>query len=128
MIEHFADGRVEFDNHQIAKAHRIDEVAFIIDDIKLIERLAISADFAQMSKDVVYGPTVLNGNVFGRHPPPNRLLGIAKQIRGYLALLRREQVEQLLGDRRWNFLEQSRAIVRRKVIEDLRDLLVAQGL
>jgi hypothetical protein len=128
MIENFADGRVEFVNDQIAKAYRIDEMAFVIDDIKLIERLAIPANFAQMSQDVVYGPTVLNGNVFGRHTPPDRFLGIAKQIRGYLALFGRKQVEQLLGDRSGHFLEQSCAIVWRKVIEDLSDLLVTQGL
>jgi len=128
MIERFADGRVEFANDQIAKAHRIDEMAFIIDDIELIEGFPVPTDFAQMSKNVADSPTLLNGDIFGSHSAPDRLFGITEQICSYFALFRREQIQQLLGDCRRQFFEQGSAVVGRKVVNNLSDLFVAQGL
>src|SRR5262245_27849746 len=81
-----------------------------------------------MSKDVVYSPAMLNRDVFRGHSPSDRLLGIPKQIGSYLALFRREQVQQFLGDRRGHLLEQSGAVVRRNVVENLGDLFVSQSL
>src|SRR6266436_2460229 len=103
-------------------------MTFVIHNVKLIERFPVAANFTQVSKDVVYGPTLLDGNVFRGHSSSDRLLGISKQIGGYLALFRREQVEQFLGDRRGQFLEQGGPVVRRKVIDNLGDLFVAQCL
>src|SRR6266436_5240947 len=128
MIEQFADRRVEFVNDQIAKAYRIDEMAFVIDDVKLVERFTVAANFAEMAKNVVHGPALLNGDVFGCHTPSDRLPGITEQICGYFALFWREQIQQLLGDCRRQFLKQGGAIVGRKVVENLSDLLVTQGL
>src|SRR5690348_12406078 len=81
-----------------------------------------------MGEDVVDSPTLLNGYVFGCHTPSNRLLGISEQIGGNFALFWREQIQQLLSDRSGDFLKQSSAIVWRKVIENLSDLLVTQRL
>ena len=88
MIEQFDDGRMQFGHDQIAQAHRIDQASFIIDHIKLIERLALFAHLAQMRQHVGDRPILLNGDVFRCHPAANRIFRVAEQVGGDFSLLR----------------------------------------
>ena len=77
MIEQLADRRVYLGDHQVAQPHRVHEAALFVHDVKLVERFAFAADFPQMREHFSDSPTLLNGYVLRRHPPADRVFGVA---------------------------------------------------
>lgn len=92
-----------------------------------VEGRAFPADPPQVLEDLANGPVLFDGHVLGRHPPANRVLGIAEQGDRDLAFLGRQQAQQLLGGGGREFLEQGGAVIRLHLVQDARHLLVPEG-
>ena len=72
---------------------------------------AFKADLAKVRQHVADGPVVLDGHILGCHPPPDGILGVAKQVGGDLPLFRREEIKELLRHCPRQLLQQCRAII-----------------
>ena len=126
ILQQFDDRGVEVRDDEMAQTQPIDQPAFLIDDVKLVERLAFASDFAEMREDIGDIPVVMNGNVLRRHAATDGAFRIAEKFIRDLAFLRREKVEQLQRGRSGHLFEELGAVVGRKIVENLRDLLLAE--
>jgi hypothetical protein len=70
----------------------------------------------------------LDSDVLRRHSPANGILGITEQVGSDLAFARGQEVQHLLRGRGRQLFKKRGAIVRGKLVEDLCNLLVAEGV
>ena len=99
----------------------------VVHDIEL-EAAALGRRLANLLDRLGHRRRFRYGHRVGRHEPPRRVFGIFEQLLNVLGLLLLHHLEEALGLRGRQFLDDLRRMVRRHLVEDARDLELVERL
>ena len=119
LVHQIADRLLGIGEKDLADSQIIDQVPLTVDDVDDVEGLgvlAVESDVLERFPDRVAGT---QGDEVGRHQTADTLLGVAEKHRGDAPLFRRQHLDQTLGNRARQLLEQSSTIVRGKIVEQI---------
>ena len=123
-IHEVRDAAIERRQQELADADVVDQQALLVDDVDDVQRFAVLPVRPHVVEHLANGPLLADRDVVRRHQPADGLLGIAEQRQRHGPFGRREQGQQLPRRFRRQLLEEHRAVVRRHVVQQLRDVLL----